>query len=309
MERIFVLAALLPLLLHGAEVLRPVIPGPWWHIAGDPELGEFTSAKQQPVDFAIWQATDGTWQLWSCIRGTKCGGKTRLFHRWEGASLTATNWKPLGIAMRADMAAGETDGGLQAPFVFHSENGFHMVYGDWEHICSASSLNGKQFQRLLDRNLHSSLFGEPSGANTRDPMVARIGTMWHCYYTAHPQGKGAVYCRTSKDLRTWNESRIVAVGGSAGTGPYSAECPFVVEQSPGEFYLFRTQRYGANAQTSVYHSKDPFDFGINNDSGHFVCTLSAAAPELIRVGKDNFIAALAPSLKGIQVAQLEWRAR
>ena len=39
---------------------------------------ELTGEKQQPVDFAIWQASDGTWQVWSCIRQTKCGGKTRL---------------------------------------------------------------------------------------------------------------------------------------------------------------------------------------------------------------------------------------
>ena len=40
------------------------------------------------MDFAVWQAKDGTWQLWSCIRQTKCGGKTRLFYRWEGKALT-----------------------------------------------------------------------------------------------------------------------------------------------------------------------------------------------------------------------------
>jgi hypothetical protein len=51
-----------------ARVLIPRIDGDWWQIAGDPDLGEYTSEKQQPVDFAIWQAADGTWQLWSCIR-------------------------------------------------------------------------------------------------------------------------------------------------------------------------------------------------------------------------------------------------
>jgi hypothetical protein len=48
---------------------RPRIVGDWWQVAGDPELGDLTSPKQQPVDFAIWQAADGTWQLWSCILG------------------------------------------------------------------------------------------------------------------------------------------------------------------------------------------------------------------------------------------------
>jgi hypothetical protein len=66
----------------------PRLAGPWWTIAGDPDLGPLTSPKQQPVDFGLWQAADGTWQLWFCIRGTKEPGKTRLFHRWEGAKLT-----------------------------------------------------------------------------------------------------------------------------------------------------------------------------------------------------------------------------
>src|SRR5687768_13465220 len=69
-------------------IMSPIIEGEWWQIAGDPDLGNYTDPKQQPVDFAIWQAGDGRWQLWSCIRGSKCGGKTRLFHRWEGAALT-----------------------------------------------------------------------------------------------------------------------------------------------------------------------------------------------------------------------------
>ena len=62
----------------------PVIEGNWWQIAGNPDLGKFTSPEQQPVDFGIWEAADGTWQIWSCIRKTNEVGHTRLFHRWEG---------------------------------------------------------------------------------------------------------------------------------------------------------------------------------------------------------------------------------
>ena len=64
------------------QVLIPTIDGDWWQVAGDPDLGEYTTPKQQPVDFGVWQAADGTWQLWSCIRHTNCGGNTRLFYRW-----------------------------------------------------------------------------------------------------------------------------------------------------------------------------------------------------------------------------------
>ncbi|MBM4081093.1 MAG: hypothetical protein FJ278_15425, partial [Planctomycetes bacterium] len=108
----------------------PQIDGDWWTVARDPDLGEFTDPKQQPVDFSVWQAADGTWQLWSCIRHTRCGGKTRLFHRWEGQRLTDPDWQPMGIAMQADVRFGETPGGLQAPHVLKLGHTWHMFYGD-----------------------------------------------------------------------------------------------------------------------------------------------------------------------------------
>lgn len=286
---------------------RPQVVGQWWQVAGDPDLGELTSPKQQPVDFGVWQATDGTWQLWSCIRNTREAGRTRLFYRWQGAKLTDADWKPIGIAMRADPKVGELAGGLQAPFVFRDPDRYVMFYGGWEHICSAAAKDGKTFDRLLDAAGKATLFGE-DGGNTRDPMLIRIGQLWHCYYTAHPKDVGAVYCRTSGNLRQWSEPTIVARGGQATSHKYAAECPFVVELEKGQYYLFRTQRYGKDAQTSVYFSTDPLNFGIDDDRKHFIATLPLAAPEIIKHNGEYFIAALLPSLKGVQIARLSWAA-
>src|SRR5688572_27027007 len=73
MIRLILSAALSILLTASAfaanHPLTPRIVGQWWTIAADPDLGELTTPKQQPVDFGIWPASDGTWQLWSCIRG------------------------------------------------------------------------------------------------------------------------------------------------------------------------------------------------------------------------------------------------
>src|SRR5688500_1885411 len=291
------------LVLHSvaaAAVMMPVIEGDWWTVAGDPDLGAYTDAKQQPVDFAVWQAGDGTWQLWSCIRATKCGGRTRLFHRWEGKSLTEPNWKPMGVAIEAKPEHGETPGGLQAPHVLKIGGVYQKFYGDWEKIWVATSEEGKTFTRRIYANGKTGKFSEGEGNNTRDAMVIRIKDLWHCYYTAYPNRQGAVYCRTSKDTHAWSESKMVAYGGEAGTNAFAAECPFVVELSPGEFYLFRTQRYGQNAFTRVYHSRDPLNFGINDDAAYLVCSLPVAAPELIRYQGQWYIASLLPSLKGIQ---------
>ena len=290
------------------RLLHPAIDGEWWQIAGNPDLGALTSDEQQPVDFGIWQAADGTWQLWSCIRKTKETGKTRLFHRWEGKSLFDKNWEPLGIAMRADTTLGEEAGGMQAPYVLTYQNKYLMFYGDWNRICLAESEDGKHFQRVLHDG-SPALFGDPSETNTRDAMVLRKNRQWYCFYTAHPNMDGKVFLRTSQDLSNWSQSMVVAYGGQAGKGKlWFAECPFVTEPESGNYYLFRTQSYGSAEsppKTSIYHSTDLTYFGVDDDSG-FVGTLEVAAPEVFKFENKWYIAALMPDLKGIRVARLSW---
>jgi hypothetical protein len=284
--------------------LVPRIDSEWWSIADDPDLGELTDPAQQPVDFGIWQAADGTWQLWSCIRGTRCDGRTRLLYRWEAQNLTDRDWTPLGIAMQADPAYGETPGGLQAPYVLKIGSVWHMFYGDWVNICIARSTDGKQFERWLYPDGRAGMFSEGPDANARDAMAIRTRGQWYCYYTAFPGNTGSVFCRTSKDLRNWSESTIVGRGGRTGTAFNSAECPFVVERD-GYYYLFRTQRYGEHPLTTVYRSPDPLDFGVENDD-YFIRELPVAAPEIILHDGQYYIASLKRSLKGIEMARLAW---
>ena len=310
MHRLFFSALILAGLRLTAQtterVLVPQVDGDFWQVAGDPDLGKYTTPKQQPVDFGIWQAADGTWQLWSCIRSTAAPGKTRLFYRWQGRSLTDKNWTPMGIAMMADPNFGETEGGLQAPFVLKENSVYYMFYGTWEHIALATSMDGKTFARQLTRDGVSGMFGEESGSNTRDPMVLKIGPLYYCYYTAYPNRHGADFVRTSKDKIHWSASRKVAYGGSQGDGPYSAECPFVYHHAAsGYYYLLRNQFYGAKAQFAVYRSRNPFDFGKDNDR-YLVETMPYAAPEIIESGGQLYLAALTADLKGIQVAKLKF---
>jgi hypothetical protein len=123
--------------------------------------------------------------------------------------------------------------------------------------------------------------------------------------------------RTTSDFSTWTDATVVAFGGRAGTGPYSAECPQVVKLGDSDFYLFRTQSYGdpdkgnlrqrGPAKTSVYHSSDPTRFGINQDERYFLCTLPVAAPEIILHEGQYYLAALNEgALNGIRIAKLRW---
>ncbi len=302
------------------QILAPHIDGPWCQVAGNPMNHKYATERQEPVDFAIWQAADGTWQLWSCIRNTTAGGKggkTRFFYRWQGEHPTEPNWQPMGIAMEADPSLGETPGGLQAPHVIKLGDTYHMFYSDWVNICHATSKDGKNLTPVVQSNGKTGMFSEGPGNNTRDVMLLQHEGMWYAYYTAYPNRQGIVYVRTTKDFKNWSESKVVAFGGQAGTGPSSSECPHVVKLGPEEFYLFKTQTYGpikegnirnrGEPQTSVYRSSNPTMFGINQDDRYFVCTLPVAAPEIIYHEGQFYIAALnAGALDGIRIAKLKW---
>ena len=241
----------------------------------------YSSKWQQPIDFAIWQANDGTWQIWSCIRFTFIGGVTRLFHRWEGRRITDTNWQPMGIAMVADPGLGETPGGLQAPHVFKENNVYYMAYGDWHRICLARSDDGKVFSRVLNPRGQPDLFTGPY-SHTRDPMLLEVGGVHVCYHmgnSGHVQYPAAAFGRTSLDLVNWSAPTMVAAGGIAGRFPGDCECPFVV-----------------------------LDFGVGHDV-YRIGSLPVAAPEIVLDRGQYYIAALNPDLDGIRIARLRWAAR
>jgi len=291
----------------------PRIAGDWVQIAGEPDLGRLATPKQEVVDFAIWEALDGSWQAWSCIRHTAEAGATRLFHRWQGRSPVEPGWEAMGVAMRADPSFGERLGSMQAPFVLRIDGRFWLLYTSGGRAFAALSEDGKTFAR---HRIDGGTFGvfdrfatgeeKVIGGGGRDIMLLRDGARWIAYYTANPDDIGRVYARTSKDLKGWDEARVVAWGGESGTNFYSAECPFVY-RLPGTpwYFLFRTQLYKTTPMTRVYRSADPFDFGLNDD-GKLVARLPVAAPELFEYQGRLHMACLMPDLKGLRTAPLEF---
>jgi len=118
-----------PVIEVGGWTAGSRLRGDWWSVASTPKLPDaYQNDKQEPVDFAVWQAADGTWQLWSCIRNTRCGGHTRLFYGWEAKSLLDSDWTPKGIQMESRPGLGEAPGGLQAPHVIKTDGRY---VGGW----------------------------------------------------------------------------------------------------------------------------------------------------------------------------------
>ena len=305
----------------------PKVDGDWWRIATTPDLGQYNSDKVEPVDFGIWQAADGTWQVWSCIRGSKFPGSprtTRFLYGWEGKSLTDKNWAEQGIKWVADPSLGETPGGMQAPYVFKEDGFYYLFYGDWQRICLAKGMDGKNFERVLGGNGQPDLFAEHGYVSkfrkegdplfesyARDPMVIKRGNTYYCYYTSHitdPINDGAAFCRTSVNMKDWSESVIVSHTPpyNYNSPRYSDECPQVVYLPEHDlYYLFVTQTYGKKSQTTVYASPNPLYFAVDEYSRK-VCTLPIAAPEIVLHEGQYYLVALTDELDGIRMAKLKW---
>jgi hypothetical protein len=298
----------------------PVIEGDWWQVGNNPDLGDLTSEEQEVVDHCFFQASDGKWQLWACIRAVKVG---RIFYRWQGDSIEQRNWTPMGIAMRSDSTYGESQGNgpkdevLQAPHVIKEDQEYYMLYGGggspyrqcisgsvnhYQQICLATSLDGYDFFRHKSEDGYSQIF---HGLGARDPMVIKVGNQFLCYYSVNISHSDVIALRTSFDLVNWSDYTVISSGRNFAPPPHSdnLECPFVVFLD-GYFYLFRSSRYEPPIN-HVFRSKDPMNFGIDNNEKK-ITTLAAAAPEIVQVGKQFYISTVADVKGGIQIARLRW---
>jgi hypothetical protein len=298
----------------GKSRLRPVIDSDWWLIAPKPNLDDTLpllshdyaeleeDAKNQPNDHHIFQATDGSWQLWACVRRSPVG---RLLVNWQGDSLEQGPWQLTGRMIRADRTAGESvvdwhgEEFLQSPYIVKHNGLYHMFYGGYDtgtdsdgnpttgydraqkQTSLQTSPDGIEWTRHADSNGMSRVFVGPGAV--RDQCVVKFGDTWHIYYAGHHDGDratAATYVRTSKDLIGWSDWRIAEMN-TADNGGFIPESPVVVERG-GSYYLFRT--HGPRHGTYVFRSSDPCSFGegdATEESPNFVCHLPTIAPEII----------------------------
>lgn len=71
-----------------------------------------------------------------------------------------------------------------APHVVRWNGLYHMVFGDWEHMCLATSEDGKEFTRRILPDGATGVFTEGPGQNTRDPVLLFTKGKWHMHYIA-----------------------------------------------------------------------------------------------------------------------------
>jgi hypothetical protein len=319
--------------------LKPELVGDWWLIGASPELDDILperarlredwmgrAEKNAPVDHHIVRGPDGVYHLWGCVRATSVG---RILYHWESESLEASPWRPTGQIVRADKAYGESvDSGdevIQSPFFVQNNGVTFMFYGGGStgeresgpagnpraryQICLMTSQDCHSWARHRGRDGTSRVFKGPGG--TRDPFVIQIGDLWYLYYCAESEEsrwRSTVFLRTSKDLLNWSDPRMVhhdRDGSFMGdTAKNWVECPHVVYRD-GYYYLLRTVDY-YTAETHVFRSDDPADFGIGDPRDKHVCRLPVGAPELYRFDGEEYVSSNHNPPLGTQMCRLRW---
>ncbi|XOV94323.1 MAG: hypothetical protein ACFHWX_06385 [Bacteroidota bacterium] len=285
----------------------PVIDGDFWRIVEAPDLDSLNGPdpeKQHVVDHGFIKDNDGKWHLWACIRGTKV---SRLLYGWEGESLTGGKlWDQVGVVARAlpewNEQVSNGNEQIQAPY-FRKVGDEYFCFYNSSGIRAMISEDGSDYTRLPIKN-GSNLLYEKGG---RDVMIIDEKDTYFSYSTISTVAKdgwtrGFVSLRTSKDLVEWSDYTIVSEGGRAGNGPVSAESPFVQKYN-GYYFLFRTS--SATGSCFVYRSKDPYNFGVNNDE-KLIAEFPVKAPEIIQDGDEWFISDIA-DFQGVKLARLKWK--
>ena len=255
----------------------PQLIGEAWQIGKDsPDVSPYTGGSA--CDYTIFRATDGTWQCIACIRGTSWSGRTRLFYRWEGASMDQSDWEPKGIFYKATPGIGlqTTNDSVQAPHMVETEDRFLMFYnsGMGGAYCMTSE-DGKEFEHLKGEAGAENLF-----KMGRDVCVYEEDGTWHAYYCNNEM----TYRSASAPEGPWSEESVLRSYGNP-------ESPFVLKYK-GLYYLWQ--------QSNVIISD-------RLDSFEDIAIARACrgwAPEIIIDEKGNYYAT--SYRNGIWAQRLEW---
>ena len=273
------------------------------------EAGEFkeiydpAKASQEPWcinDHTFVHGADGLWHVFGITHivpfhfGRDPG--TNLLHA-TARSLTQSPWHKEPFAVTSDWAR-HREWLLWAPHVVQSEGLYHMF------VCAGNNSGHRYRIHLLtstnlwnwDRAPENPLLED--GFDARDPNVLRLRqpispspspgsgsrsgsgstseAEWVMYYTANTTPEGGhhqVVSVRSKDLRRWDQRRVVFTHDREGTFAGPTESPFVVRRG-STYYLFVCD----GGIIAVYGSQDPLHWEMNQRAG----TIQAHASEVVR---------------------------
>ncbi|MFU7561280.1 hypothetical protein [Stieleria sp. JC731] len=284
--------------------LVPKIQGDWIKLVGRPPLEKWASEKAEPVDFTVFQADDGRWQLISCIRHTTHPGGTRLLYRWSSDSLTKDNWDPEGIFLSSQADLDHAEGTVQAPF-YVKDAGKHYLFYNSRGGHLLTSEDGLTFSPVGKKAIF------PMGRDVCILDDREASGKWIAYYTSPEKGINpatrdhTIRARTASKLEgPWSDDAIEIPPITPPAEGYTfvyAESPFVIKRS-GTYYRFE--------QLEVFASTDPLRW-----EGPPIARLAPRdplkrlAPEIVSHDGQDYLVAYqwrGRDPRGIYLAPISW---
>ncbi len=284
--------------------LTPRLQGPWIKLVGRPQLEKWGTDRVEPVDFTVFQADNGRWQLISCIRNTSHPGGGRLLYRWSSDKLTAPGWKPEGIFLSSSKKLNHNEGTVQAPF-YVKDNGVHHLFYNSRGAHLMRSTDGIVFKPVGDRAIF------PMGRDVCILDDRKQSGNWIAYYTSPEKGINpatrdhTIRARTAKRLEgPWSKQATEI----PPITPPPAGYKFVYAESP--FVLRRGNAYFRFEQLFVFRSNDPLKW-----TGPPVAdlaprdSLKRLAPEIVSHEGEDYLLVYqwrGKDPRGIYLAPLVW---
>lgn len=268
-------------------LLCPRIDGPWRPLFRPREHGCYVN------DHTIYRDAEGRWRLVGITSRTD--GDFRA-ERWFAVG--ASERFPPEEPMREEAPLADFGELAWAPHVIRADGRWHMFWSP-HRLHQMSSSDGIRWEG------HRITLDPPRHPFFRDPMVLEVAPgQWLLYTTARGRYFSRVDLYQSFDLEHWQYIRpaLRTAWGSERNSPFaSTESPTVVRHA-GRFYLALTynndsffwpglllllKRWPGRASyndTRVFHSANPYDFGVYRGPRKAptqVARLAAHAPELI----------------------------
>ncbi len=276
--------------------------------------------KDEVVDFTVFQAADGTWQLIGCVRwctfpvpyDTKGQPKGRLLFRWESPDLLASDWKEMGVFQTTDdlpeeMKGKWTGGMIQAPYVIKDGDLYYMIFNSGGGCHLMSSSDGKAWVHQKNSAGKYKLFDNQKGRDITLVDNRDVDGKWYavlCAKTKFAGGyKGFVkYACATNIAGPWSELKEMT------TRDYwqDVESPSMVRRN-GWYYLFLQD--AVYAQPCITDYFDPAPHAKLHSFSR--SPLRGIAPEIIQHQGKYYMATYntmsGTAREGIEIRPLHWK--
>ena len=263
-------------------MLTPTITSQWTRIIEYP--------RNHLNDFCLFQAQDGVWHAFGIMGAGTFDSETSLFHCSSGDLLGVFTHHPPVVTEDPDPSDANQSRRKHAPFVLFHDGLYHMFYRrpNGTNLCVRSA-------DLFTWPGPGEIVFEESDA--RDACILDIGGVFFWYYVENVVvdgvGRSTIQLRTSRDLRTWSDAKMVHVDTGHECDHSRLESVFVVARPEG-YYLFAMHRifdkeWGRPNVTVCIFSENPEEFP-SSDHAWFCEFDEVHGAEFVQSGRKHYIA-------------------